>query len=309
MAPGEQVLPLTPMYVVTLNWNLQDDTIACVESVLAAGASQSQIIIVDNGSIDNSVAAFATHFPTISLICNKRNLGFGGGMNKGIQCALKQGAASVLILNNDTVIDQKMIQSLLETAATLNNPGILGPAIYHYDTPEQLWKLGDIQRRWLPMPLTVKLDTKSLPNTPPFQVDYVTGCGMLVRREVFEQVGLFDTRYFMYFEDADFCRRARDAGYTVWCVPQAKMWHKVSLTAQRDKPFNRYHRSLNQVRFYHEHPHGPVAILRYGYIAIKLIKTMLNDIVHKDWGLIGSLWKGTRDGYRERWKRSRTPTQ
>jgi len=150
------------------------------------------------------------------------------------------------------------------------------------------------------MPLTVRLDPQSLSNADPFQVDYVTGCGMLVRRKVFERIGSFDARYFMYFEDADFCRRARDAGFTVWCVPQARMRHKVSLSAQRDKPLNRYHRALNQVRFYHQHPQGPFTILREVYIALKLVKTMLGDIWHRDWNLIGPLWKGTIDGYRER---------
>ncbi len=293
-------MSLIPVYVVTLNWNLRDDTIACVESVLAAGVAKEQVVIVDNGSTDDSVRAFAARFgTTLPLICNEQNLGFAGGMNAGIQYALKQGAASVLLLNNDAVIDQTMVEVLLATDEILDRPGILGPAIYYYDAPERLWRLGDLQYRWLPMPLTVR----SMPSIEPFHVDYVTGCGMLVRREVFECIGLFDTRYFMYGEDADFCRRARDAGFTVWCVPQAKMWHKVSLTAQRDKPFNRYHRALSQVRFYHEHPHGPSAVLREGYIAVKLIKTMLGDLWRGDWDLIAPLWRGTVDGYRELWAR------
>jgi 2-polyprenyl-3-methyl-5-hydroxy-6-metoxy-1,4-benzoquinol methylase len=123
---------------------------------------------------------------------------------------------------------------------------------------------------------------------------------MWVRRQVFERIGLFDTRYFMYFEDADFCRRAEDAGYSVWCVPQARMWHKISLTAQRDKPVNRYHRALNQVRFYRQHAHGPSRMLRDAYILAKLAKTALEDVWHGEWNLIGPLCRGTFDGYRER---------
>jgi hypothetical protein len=77
------------------------------------------------------------------------------------------------------------------------------------------------------------------------------------------------------------------------------MWHKVSLTAQRDKPLNRYHRALNQVRFYHEHGHGPSALLREGYIVAKVLKTMVEDLGQGEWNLIGPLWRGTIDGYRE----------
>jgi len=288
------------MYVVTLNWSLRDDTIACVDSVLAAGVKKQQVIIVDNGSVDDSVSAFAHHFgPEVMLLCNERNLGFAGGMNVGIRYALGRGAASVLLLNNDTVIDQSMVKTLLAANETLGTPGILAPAIYYYDAPERLWRLGDVRYRWLPMPVTVK----NLSDSAPFQVDYVTGCGMLVQQEVFEHIGLFDTRYFMYFEDADLCRRARDAGFAVWCVPQAKMWHKVSLTAQRDQPFNRYHRALGQVRFYREHPHGPFRVLHAAYMAAKLIKIILGDIWNGNWSLIGPLWRGTLDGYVEQWTR------
>ena len=293
-------MSLTSLFVVTLNWNLADETIASVQSVLAAGISRERTIIVDNGSSDRSTEAFAETFgPTLPLIRNKENLGFGGGMNKGIERALEQGATSVLILNNDTTIDQAMPATLMRASESLNSPGILGPAIYYFDHPDRIWKLGDIRYRSLPMPLSVRLHTRDMVTAPPFQVDYVTGCGMLVRREVFEQVGLFDARYFMYFEDADFCRRARDAGFAAWCVPQAKMWHKISATAQRDKPLSRYHRALGQVRFYHEHMHGPSALLSEGYIAAKLVKTVVSDLWRRDWNLISPLWRGTVDGYRE----------
>jgi len=301
-------MSLAPVYTVTLNWNLQVDTIACVESVLAAGVPRAQVIIVDNGSTDGSVTALAARFgPELQLVCNAQNLGFGGGMNEGIRHALEHGAGSVLLLNNDTVVDPGMATALLEAYDSLGRPGILGPAIYYYDVPGRIWRLGDIVYRWLPMPLPARLNGKSLSALVPFQVDYVTGCGMLVCREVFERVGLFDRRYFMYFEDADFCGRARDAGFAVWCVPRARMWHKVSATARRDGPVNRYHRALNQVRFYHEHAHGRSAVLREGYIAAKLLKTTMGDVWHRDWDLVGPLWKGTLDGYREQARRMGGP--
>jgi GT2 family glycosyltransferase len=267
--------------------------------VLAAGAVASQAIIVDNGSSDDSLEQFAARFPELPVVRNERNLGFAGGMNAGIRYALEQGAASVLLLNNDTVIAPDMISSLLDSSEALGAPGILGPAIYAYDDPEHLWKLGDRRHGLLPMPLNVRRGTGASP-TSPFQVDYVTGCGMLIRREVFDRIGLFDARYFMYFEDADFCRRARDAGFAVWCIPKAKMWHKISLSAQRDKPFNRYHRALGQVRFYREHPHGPLSLLSRAYVASKVVRTTLGDLWRRDWELIGPLWRGTLDGYKKR---------
>lgn len=289
-----------PILAVTLNWNLDSETAGCIESILAAGLGQEQIVLVDNGSRDECVAALRERFPRVNLVPLARNLGFAGGMNAGIRAGLEHGAASLLLLNNDTVLDPAMIRVLAAAAEMPAQPAILGPAIYYYDEPDRLWKLGDVRRRGLPMPRPVKMKADQAASAAPLAVDYVTGCGMLVRRQVFEQIGLFDERYFMYFEDADFCRRARDAGFQVWCVPQARMWHKISATAQRDRPLNRYHRALNQVRFYHEHPHGPWAPLRDAYIGAKVLKTALEDAWHGDWELLGPLWHGTRDGYVER---------
>ena len=121
---------------------------------------------------------------------------------------------------------------------------------------------------------------------------------MLVHRRAWEKVGLFDERYFMYFEDADLCRRVRDAGFAIMVVPRAKLWHKVSLSAQRDKPQNRYYRFLNQVRFYREHPHSAFVLLQIAYIVAQGLKTVVRDILSGDWSVIGPTWRGIIDGYR-----------
>lgn len=296
-------MTLTPLYVVILNLNLKDDTIACIGSVLEAGVPLARIILVDNGSSDGSAAALAAHFgPDLTIICNSENLGFTGGNNIGISQAIARGAASVLLLNNDTVMAPNAIDMLVEAGELPERPGILGPAIFYFDRPERLWKLGDIRYRWLPMPLNISQATMTRrAGMGPFEVSYVTGCAMLVRREVFEQVGLLDERYFAYFEEADFICRARQAGFRVWAVPQARVWHKISVTSSRDKPYFHYLRSRNQVRFYHEHPHGPSAILREAYILAKMVKTSISDIGRGNWRLLGPLWRGMVDGYLEIW--------
>jgi GT2 family glycosyltransferase len=286
---------LDPLYVVVLNYNLKNDTRACVESVLAAGAGRSRIVVVDNGSTDDSVAELSAHFGSeLIFAVTPDNLGFAGGMNLGIRAALKRGAASLLLLSNDTVVDRALLEQLRLAASQEPFPEVLGPAIYYSAAPDRLWKAGDIRHRWLPMPLAVK----KLPTLAPFAVDYVTGCAMLVRREVFERVGLFDTQYFAYYEDADFCRRAGDAGFKVMCVPQAKLWHKVSLTTRQDRPYYHYLRARNQVWFYRRHAHGAAPFLREVYIGVQVTKMMFNHVRRGDWNLIGPLWKGTYDGYR-----------
>jgi GT2 family glycosyltransferase len=290
----------SPLWVVTLNWNLAQDTLACVRSVLAAGVPPEQIAVVDNASTDDSVEVLRAHLqPGVQVVRNRENRGYGGGMNAGIRHSLERGAGSVLLLNNDTIVDSLLVEELLAAADRVAEPAILGPAIFYDDAPERLWRLGDVRHTWLPMPTQVRPDVAALHESDLIRVDYVTGCGLLVHSAVLRHIGLFDERYFMYFEDADLCARALEAGVPVWGVPRARMWHKVSLSANRDRPSSRYHRAMNQVRFYHEHPHGRIAFLREVYIALKVLAQAVEDLWRRDWSMLQPLLAGTRAGYQE----------
>jgi GT2 family glycosyltransferase len=291
---------LYPLYVVILNWNLPDDTIACVRSLRADASSGVEVIIVDNASTDDSLQRFRDQLgDTVTIIVNGANLGFAGGVNAGIHHALNAGAGSVLLLNNDTLVDPTMLDRLISAASELPNADILGPVIYYHQPPDRIWRAADQEQRWMPIPLRMA-DRAIVRATAPFHADYVTACGVLISRNVFEAIGLFDENYFMYFEDADFCRRARAAGFGIWCVPAARMWHKVSLSARKDKPANRYAMAWGRARFYRRHPHGPSAALTTLYLLWKLAWSTLADARAGDWELVRPLWAGTWDGYRDR---------
>ncbi len=292
---------LYPMHVVILNWNLPWDTIDCVESVQAGAPNGVEIVIVDNGSTDDSLALFQDRLGSeVTVLATGENLGFAGGVNVGIERAISKRAQSVLLLNNDTIVDPDMIEQLVLAADHSLNAGIVGPIIYYHDRPEQVWRFGDREVRGLPVPL--KLPDHAIVEAAgaPFSADYVTACGMLVRRDVFEAIGLLDTRYFFYFEDADFCRRARLAGFGIWCAPQAKMWHKVSLSARKSKPGTRYAEFWGRAHFYQAHPHGFSRALTLGYLLVKLALTAVRDLVHSEPALINPAWVGFIDGYRGR---------
>jgi hypothetical protein len=290
-----------PLHVVVLNWNLPDETIACVDSVRASSVSDIEIIIVDNGSADRSVERFQERFgDAVRIIENAENLGFAAGVNVGIREALAAGAESVLVLNNDTFVDADMICRLASLAAQSPRSGVIGPVIYYYDRPQRVWRFGDREYRWLPVPLQLQEGALSRADQKPFRLDYVTACGMLIRRQVFEEIGLFDERYFMYFEDADFCRRAREAGYEVWCVPQARMWHKVSLSASKQKPAMRYAEAWGRAQFYRRHPHGFSRAATSAYLLVQSAVTTLRDVLSGDWDLIKPQWTGVLDGHFDR---------
>lgn len=292
---------LYPLYIIILNWNLPADTIVCIHSVIRGIRSlgdHAQIVVVDNGSTDDSVTQFHMTFGTqIRIIEVGQNLGFAGGMNVGMRYAIDQGAATVLLLNNDTEVAVEMITALLLAAEQKPNAGILGPVIYYYDLPDTIWQLGDQEQPWLPVPLRIAPDVPAIAKGEPFRVDYITGCCLLLRRGVLARVGLFDERYFMYFEEADLCRRIRDAGYEIWSVPAARMWHKVATSTQKDRPGQRYWRTWGKTRFFTHHRHGRLPWLIHFYLTGKLVLTTYHDLVAGNWQLIAPLWAGTVDGY------------
>jgi GT2 family glycosyltransferase len=253
------------VYVVVLNWNLKEDT-----------------------------AVLRSRFPQIKVLGNKANLGYAGGSNRGIQYAMDCGAAYILLVNNDTIIADDMIQILVDVVETDPAIGIAGPAIFHYDSRDRLWYLGHQESRWLPVPrpLWPTAGSRSM------EVDYLSGCGMLIRRALVQDVGLLDERYFMYYEDADFCRRARKAGYRVVAVPKARMWHKVSRSSRKDLSGIAYIRTRNRMVFYQRHLHGPSPLLTGLYLASSIALTAARAIMQGQGALAFSLLRGWYDGCR-----------
>jgi GT2 family glycosyltransferase len=287
------------LFIVLVNWNLKDDTLACVASLLKAGAAAEQVLVVDNGSNDGSPQALRERFgPALRVIASEQNLGFAGGANLGIRHALDQGAEWIFILNNDTVVDTAVFVEW-ERAAQ-NNPGyaIISPLILYYSDPARIWYLGD---RTIPTSLiTYGLGRKQLDRgqfAAFVPVDFVCGCGMFVRRSVFEQIGLFDTGFFMYAEEIDFCQRARIAGIRLVCATRARMWHKVSLSADRDRPLTRYLRIRNQILFYRRYAGRLQALPLFAFTLVRALRIGLGDAAGRQPQLVAPLIRGWADGW------------
>jgi GT2 family glycosyltransferase len=299
--PNAQQCPVLPVYVVVLNWKLPQETIACVRSVQANHISDMEIVVVDNGSADCSVQVLKQHLGnTIQLIESSENLGFAAGANLGIQYALGKDAQSVLLLNNDTIVATDMVTRLISAMAEMPLAGIVAPAIYYRDKPGRVWQIGSQEHRWLPVPVDVSQRVLSDVGEAPFRLDYVTACGMLVRRSVWETVGFFDPCYFIYFEDADFYRRVRAAGFEIWCAPGARMWHGVSLGARKQGPGYRYAESWGRAHFYRTHSHGLSAALTVAHVLFKAVRITLQDLLMRRWELCAPHWRGTFDGLADR---------
>jgi len=237
--------------IIVLNWNGKDDTLACLESLQQVTYPNFEVLIVDNGSGDDSVAAIRTRFPQQLLIETGENLGYAGGNNVGLRHALAQGADYCLLLNNDTQVAPDFVERLVEATEADPTIGVAGPMIYYHKRPDLIWSAGgaiDWRRgqTWME-----GLDTPDSGQfgTAPRLVDFVTGCALFARRAVMEQVGLLDERFFVYYEETEWCVRAQRAGFHIIHVPQAKIWHKIPLDARDSSPLVQYYMTRNQLLF------------------------------------------------------------
>ena len=244
----------TPLVViVVLNWNGRDDTVACLESLRGLRYRDARVLIVDNGSTDDSVAALNDRFPDLRCLQTGSNLGFAEGNNIGIRFALAEGADYVLLLNNDATVEPDALDRLVEAAESRPDVGIVGPKIYYAGEPRRVWFAGGMisplgrlgHEGWN------RIDEGQWDT--PRETGYVTGCAFLVKRRVLEKVGLFAPEYFLLFEEADLCVRARREGFRCWVEPRAVVYHKVSASFGGFSPQYYYYFVRNRLLFQRRH--------------------------------------------------------
>jgi len=216
--------------IVTVNWNKPNLTIKCVKSFISDHIPESNIIIVDNGSTDNSVNLLRESFPASLIIESTVNLGFAGGFNLGIKEALSHDASYVFMVNNDTEITKGMMVNLLTVSKEVH-ADISAPAIYYADQSNELWSAGGYFNKFLSAPIDAHRRDKHLPQEP-VKREFLTGCALLINSKVFETIGFFDERFFLYYEDLDFNMRAHKAGLDLWLIPTAKLYHHVSASSE-----------------------------------------------------------------------------
>ena len=242
------------VYIIVLNWNGWQDTIECIESCLKLTYPRYRIVIVDNGSADGSVLKLQERFPGIDILQAGKNLGFAGGNNVGIRHALEQGADYVWLLNNDTIVDPTALAELVNAAKVSDAVGIVGSKIYFFSKPDVIWFAGGFIRYSRGTSVhRGQLERDEGQYNEISEVDYITGCSLLIKHEVVAKVGLMDERFFLLFEEADWNQRAKEQGYKILYVPLSKVWHKVSVSIGADSPAYYYYLIRNSLLFTLKH--------------------------------------------------------
>ncbi|MBI5433847.1 MAG: glycosyltransferase family 2 protein [Planctomycetes bacterium] len=249
---------------VVLNWNGGDENLACVESLYAQGSAVERVIFVDNGSCDGSWERVVARFPSVELLRNARNQGFGGGNNVGIAAALAHGVDAVLVVNNDVVVQPGTVARLVQELERHPEVGIVGPRVLYRENPQRVWAAGGMLTWRQNLTTLLGFDELDGPRWRETRdVDYVIGCTMLIRGALLEKCGGFDADYFAYTEDVDFCLKGLRAGWRSRVVGEVASLHSVSsATGGGYNPRRKYMMGVNSVWFLRRYA-GPVEWLKF----------------------------------------------
>ncbi len=223
------------IHIITLNWNGYEDTSELLNSLKKINSPEFKVFVVDNNSTGDDVQKLELNYNGfIDILKCDSNLGFAGGNNVGIKQALNENADFILLINNDTVVEPDFLKVLMDKIDSETDIGIVAPQINYYNNPNKIWSAGGKIKKIRSSGFARgDIYEKDISTNDRF-VDFVSGCCMLIKKEVFQKVGLFDEKFFLYVEDADFCYRVRKAGYKILIASLSKIFHKIHNSTQNE---------------------------------------------------------------------------
>jgi GT2 family glycosyltransferase len=284
--------------IIILNWNGKEDTIECLESLKHITYPNYEILLVDNGSTDGSVECFREQYPGMEIIETGDNLGFAEGNNVGIRRAMDEGADYVLLLNNDTVVDTEFLGELVYTAKTHTKAGIVGPKIYFYNT-NRIQSCGGIISLYRGIVYgQKKYQNDSNQFNEAINTEFLSGCAMLIKIRVFEDVGFFDRSYFAYYEDTDLCVRTKSTGYDLLCAQSSRIWHKGSQSSKVNR-YGLYYGTRNVIKFEKKYANKFQFFIFFTYFIIIKIPFLIGIalLYHRSFLSLKRVIYGIRDGF------------
>ena len=301
--------------IVLVNWNSYADTAACLRSLADISYPNAEIIVVDNGSADDSSSRLRTEFPAATYILSKENTGFTGGNNLGIHHALDTACTYVLLLNNDTFVLPGFLEPLVERMETDSTIAAASGKIYYAPQARNgedkvIWYAG-CYRKWHMGYHHYGVEEKDVGQfEEPREIAYASGCLMLLRSSIVREIGMLSSEYFIYWEEADWCHRAIDAGYRCMYEPRSVIYHNfASAPLGYETPFHMYMQYRNSFIYAKKHYHGTQSIRYWLFYPIYILNRFILDIRAKNtraakaivWGII-DYFRGFRgkQGLRER---------
>jgi GT2 family glycosyltransferase len=287
--------------VVILNWNGGDEILDCLRSVFESKHAAIEVVIVDNGSVDGSTDIIRSRFPHVHWISNPRNLGFAKGSNQGMQWALEYGIQHVLLLNGDASLHSNAIEEMFAVTEDENNTVVACPRMYLGPAnagASRLWFAYGTVSLWLGLfrnPAFNRLDSSKW--SVPLDMEFASGCCMLIPARILQHVGMLDEAFFAYCEDIDFSLRIRKAGFRLRYVPTAHIWHGNSTLTNRIRSGTyRYLSTRNNLWVVRKHGSWFEIFTCLCILPLRVLFRMMGMTFRSDWQAIAAELKGIRDG-------------
>jgi len=262
---------MTDLAVVIVTWNVRELALEAVRSLLAdvgANGPQTDVYVIDCASHDGTPAAIQAAFPSVHVIASDENLGFGRGNNLGIREAgigSPTSPKAVYLLNPDTITQPGATRQLYDALMADTHNGLVGAQLSYGDGSFQhsAFTFPGLRQLWVeffPTPgrliegrFNGRYPRALYAADQPFEVDFVLGATMMLRREVIEQTGMFDEQFFMYCEEIDWAWRIKGAGWRVLCVPGAQVTHLGGQSTGQIRPQSVINLWTSRLRLYHKH--------------------------------------------------------
>lgn len=273
------------VYIILVNYNGADDTVACLNSLRKIDYKNKKIIIIDNASTDNSLDVLYSFLnDDVLLFGLNENIGFAGGNNVGIKYAMGHKADYVLLLNNDTEVEPDFLTHLVVKAEESPSIGVVGGRINYFSEKEKVWFLGGKINKFSGKTRHLflnKTNKQKLPITA-FDTEYITGCMMLVRADVIKIVGTMKEDYFLYYEETDWCAKINKAGYRLVIEPKSIIYHKISSSTKKISNIVSYYYDRNSYFFIVDNYSYINKAFMYVYKRIFLILKYLKFTLKRD---------------------------
>lgn len=267
-------IKLPKIFVIILNYNGKETLKRCLDSVFYSDYPNFEVVIVDNDSKDGSFELAKNLYSKFHFIKNAKNSGFSAGNNVGIRFALEKMADYIFLLNNDAVLEKDTLSKLIETSEK-EPAGIFSPIIYNREN--HVWFAGG-KIKWLKMKAVHENTFKE--SFHPYKTDYISGCAMLVKKEVFKKIGLLSEDYFLYYEDADFCIRARRNGFECTVIPNTKAIHFEK--SEFDLSNKIYWLVISGLIFFEKNTPPIIRFWVRPYLHLRKVKNMLDNLSNKN---------------------------
>jgi len=314
-------------YIIIINYNNSFDTIDCIRS-LERARGFFKVIVVDNGSSSTDYLKLKEFFQTINnassysidelllagvstqytLIRSEENLGFAGGNNLAIKIAIGQSDfQNILLLNNDTLVDTNFLEELTQFHKKNDGYHLIGGRIFFENKKDKIWYDGGRYNKYSTSVTHTnenKLLSEISGDENPHETDFITGCLLFIPGNALQKIGLLDESFFMYFEDLDYCLRAKNEGFKLYHVPKSMIWHKIgSSSGGKLSVFAAYWLAKNRIKIAFKHHGFLIQLSTALFYLFTRVPRFCKWIMLGHAGIIVAQSKGFIDGFKQEKKR------